>query len=328
MVRVEMAAPGRQCVLVVDDRPLNVELITAYLEEIDCHVEVARDGLEALQAVKTVRPDLVLLDVMMPGMDGFEVCSRIKSHPETRLLPVVLVTALGNTADRIRGLEAGADDFIVKPVERLELVARARSLLRLKGLYDKLDDAERVIFSLARAVEAKDGATESHTERVAQNAQELGIAAGIQGPILADLYRGGLIHDIGKIGVPDAILQKPGPLSPVESDLMRRHVLVGEQIVRPLHSAQSLLPIIRSHHERIDGRGYPDEMAGTEIPMPARIVAICDAFDALTTHRAYRPGRSLIAAAGVLQAGAGTQWDADLVQLFVHEVLKLEPQSV
>ena len=308
-------------VLVVDDHPLNLELMEGYLSEIDCRVATAGDGMEALQLLRRETPDLVLLDVMMPGLDGFEVCRRIKASPEGRLLPVVLVTALGQSTDRVNGLEAGADDFIVKPVERLELVARVRSLLRVKVLYDRLDDAQHTIFALARVIEAKDSLTESHTERVGHHSRRLGKAAGLQGSILEDLYWGGTIHDIGKIGVPDAILCKPSALTAEETAVMQRHVLIGEEIARPLRSVHELLPIIRHHHEFIDGGGYPDGLRGSDIPLPARIVAICDAFDAMIADRPYRRGRTEEEATAILRAGAGRQWDGDLVTLYLKSVV-------
>ena len=304
-------------VLAVDDRELNLELVQAYLAEVDCEVVTAENGHDAIAVLKRQRIDLVLLDVMMPGIDGFEVCRRIKADPLTRLLPVVLVTALNQVPDRVRGLEVGADDFIAKPVDRFELVARVRSLLRVKSLYDRLDDAQRVMLSLARAVEAKDAHTESHTERVGQAARALGEAAGISGEALEDLYLGGVVHDIGKIGVPDAVLGKPGPLTEEETAVMRQHVLLGEQIVRPLRSAAGLIPIVRHHHERYDGGGYPDGLQGEAIPLPARIVAICDAFDAMVTQRPYRPALGEEHALQALEEGAGGQWDPALVELFV-----------
>jgi putative two-component system response regulator len=312
-------------VLVVDDHPLNLELIEGCLADVDCRVVTATDGIEALEKIHEEPPDLVLLDVMMPRMDGYEVCQRLKQSPEGRLLPVVMVTALGQIADRVRGLEVGADDFIVKPIERVELVARVRSLLRVKHLYDRLDDAQRTIFSLARAVEAKDSLTEAHTERVGMSARRLGEAIGLKEEVLDDLLWGGVIHDIGKIGVPDFILQKKGPLDPDEIILMRQHVLVGEEICRPLRSAHDLLPIIRHHHERWDGKGYPDELAGENIPITARIVAVCDSFDALISDRPYRKGLTHSDALATLQAGAGSQWDPELVRIFL--TLNSQPDS-
>jgi putative two-component system response regulator len=307
-------------VLVVDDGLANRELVQAYLSGLDCEVRLASDGASALEQIQQEPPDLVLLDVQMPGMDGYEVCRRIKAGPGGRLLPVVMITALNQTDDRVRALESGADDFMSKPVERVELVARVRSALRLKALYNTLDSAEQVIFSLAAAVEAKDSLTEQHTQRVGESARHLGSRLGMPEVALDALYRGGIIHDIGKIGVPDSILLKPGALDPEETIRMRSHVLIGENIVRPLRSASTLLPIIRHHHERFDGRGYPDGLRGREVPRLARIVAVCDAFDALVNDRPYRPRLPVDRALAVLVDGAGHQWDPEVVDLFVGEM--------
>jgi cyclic di-GMP phosphodiesterase len=307
-------------VLVVDDGPANRELIQAYLAGIDCEVRLAADGSTALDMIETEAPDLVLLDVQMPGIDGYEVCRRIKARPRGRLLPVVMITALNQTADRITALESGADDFMTKPVERAELVARVRSALRLKALYNSLDSAEQVIFALAAAVEAKDSFTERHTQRVGESARHLGRRFGLPEYALDTLYRGGIIHDIGKIGVPDSILLKPGSLDEVETARMQAHVTIGESIVRPLHSGSTLLPIIRHHHEHFDGRGYPDRLRGREIPRLARIVAVCDAFDAMVNDRPYRARRTTEEATAALLAGAGSQWDPEVVELFAGEI--------
>jgi putative two-component system response regulator len=274
----------------------------------------------ALEAIEVAAPDLVLLDVQMPGMDGYTVCRRIKANPALRLVPVVMITALDRADDRIQALEAGADDFMSKPVERLELVARVRSALRLKTVYDRLDSAEQVIFSLAAAVEAKDTYTQRHTNRVAESARFLGLRMGLSEEDLDALYRGGIIHDIGKIGVPDAVLLKPGPLDANELVLMRAHPEIGENIVRPLHTGSDLLPIVRHHHEAFDGHGYPDRLRGTAIPLLARIVAVCDAFDALTNDRPYRPRLSEREALAILTGGAGRQWDPNIVSLLTGEI--------
>lgn len=307
-------------VLVVDDGAANRELIQAYLSGIDCEVRFAVDGVSALAAIEDDAPDLVLLDVQMPGVDGIEVCRRIKAMPRGRLLPVVMITALHRTDDRVAALEAGADDFMTKPVERVELAARVRSALRLKALYNTLDSAEQVIFSLAAAVEAKDPFTERHTQRVAETARHVGRRLGLPEFALDALYRGGIIHDIGKIGVPDAILLKPGPLDDCELSRMQAHVVVGESIVKPLRSGSSLLPIIRHHHERHDGGGYPDGLSGAKIPRLARIVAVCDAYDAMVNERPYRKRRSVEEAVAVLVDGAGTQWDPEVVDAFMVEI--------
>jgi putative two-component system response regulator len=315
-------------VLVVDDGIANRELIAAYLSGIDCEIRLAEDGRTALDIIETSLPDLVLLDVQMPDMDGYEVCRRIKSMPRGRLVPVVMITALNEAHDRISALEAGADDFMSKPVERAELVARVRSALRLKALYNTLDSAEQVIFSLAAAVEAKDAFTERHTQRVGESARYLGRRIGLPEFALDALYRGGVIHDIGKIGVPDSILLKPGPLNEAETARMREHVAIGEAIVRPLQSAASLLPIIRHHHERYDGRGYPEGLRGRAIPRLARIVALCDSFDALVNDRPYRPRLSTEEAVARLHAGAGAQWDPEMVEIFTGEIPNIQRLGV
>jgi putative two-component system response regulator len=315
------AAPsGSPSVLVVDDGPANRELIEACLADVDCVVRSAEDGPMALSLVEAATPDLILLDVQMPGMDGYEVCRRIKENSAHRLVPVVMITALDRTADRVMALDAGADDFMSKPVERVELVARVRSALRLKSVYDSLDSAEQVIFALAAAVEAKDPLTGHHTHRVAKSARHLGTMMNLDEPDLDALFRGGIIHDIGKIGVPDAILLKPGSLDFYELVQMRAHPIIGERIVGPLRSGTPLLPIIRHHHERFDGDGYPDGLRGHDIPKLARILAVCDAYDALTSERPYRQRRTFAEAMAILFDGAGKQWDPEVVDLLHNEM--------
>jgi putative two-component system response regulator len=307
-------------VLVVDDGAANRELMRMYLSTIDCDVRLASDGVTALEMIEADPPDLVLLDVRMPHMDGYEVCRRIKAMPGGKLLPVVMITGLSQTRHRVAALDAGADDFMAKPVEGAELTARVRSALRLKELYNTLDGAEHVIFSLATAVEAKDSFTEKHTHRVGESARLLGQRLGMPDNALDTLYRGGIIHDIGKIGVSDSILHKPGPLEGLEVPQMQAHVAIGENIVRPLRSTSGLLPIIRHHHERFDGTGYPDGLRAREIPRVARIVSVCDAFDALVNDRPYRTRRSTEEAIAVLRAGSGTQWDPETVDLLTSEL--------
>lgn len=307
-------------VLVVDDGAAHRELIEACLAGVECDVRLAEDGPSALQAIESSPPDLVLLDVEMPGMTGYEVCRRIKAEPDLRLVPVVMITALDDTDDRVEALEAGADDFLAKPVEQVELVARVKSALRLKSVYDRLDGAEQVIFALAAAVEAKDWHTGLHTRRVAESARHMGLCLGLPEVELDALYRGGMIHDIGKIGVDDAILRKPGPLDADEMARMRTHPATGTGIVRPLRSGSDILPIVRHHHEWFDGRGYPDALRGQAIPLHARIVAVCDAYDSLVNDRPYRARHSVDEAAGILRSGAGTQWDPELVEIFLSEL--------
>jgi putative two-component system response regulator len=307
-------------VLVVDDEEVNRAVLEAYLDPLGCEVDLAANGHEALDMIDSLAPDIVLTDAIMPGMDGFTLCENIRRRPGMDLLPVVMVTALSQVSDRVHALDVGVDDFLTKPADRLEVQARVRSLLRLKASYDELDDTESVIFALAQAVDAKDSYTEAHTERVAAGARLLGARAGLTGRDLVDLYRGGMIHDIGKIGVPDAILRKPGKLDPEEWEIMRRHPVIGEQIARPLRSAANLLAIIRHHHENFDGTGYPDGLAGSDIPLVARITAVSDAYDAMVSERPYRRGLPVEKAIGILTDGSGTQWDPELVPLFLASV--------
>jgi putative two-component system response regulator len=206
-----------------------------------------------------------------------------------------------------------------KPVDRVELVARVRSALRLKRVYDSMDSAEQVIYSLAAAVEAKDPYTEAHTQRVAESARRIGARMGLSAEEQEMLYRGGIIHDIGKIGIPDSILLKPGVLDSEEQIKMHLHPVIGESIVAPLKSSAELRPMIRHHHERYDGTGYPDRLASDEIPLLARIVSVCDAYDALISDRPYRDRLSQDEAFVILQSGAGRQWDPQIVQLVVDE---------
>jgi putative two-component system response regulator len=320
---LDQTAP-RQRVLVVDDDHVNRALMEAYLAPIGCEVQAATTGREALRILEDTQPDLILTDAMMPGMTGFELCRIVKSR-EGQLVPVVMVTALNHVNDRVAALDAGADDFLAKPVDRLEVQARVRSLLRIKRIYDELDDTETVIFALAKAVDAKDNYTEAHTERVAFRARLLGEMAGLSGSDLDDLHRGGMIHDIGKIGVPDAILLKPGPLDPEEMEIMRKHPVIGEEIARPLRSAAKLLHIIRHHHENFDGTGYPDQLSGAQIPLVARIVAISDAYDAMVSDRPYRHGMRHEKAVAILDSGAGSQWDPELVPVFIRGLVEGEP---
>jgi cyclic di-GMP phosphodiesterase len=310
----------RPTVLVVDDGVANRELIEACLAGVECDVRLAEDGTRALAEIEAAPPDLVLLDVQMPGVDGYQVCQQIKADPKLRLVPVVMITALNQADDRVKALESGADDFMSKPVERVELVARVKSALRLKAVYDRLDSAEQVIFALAAAVEAKDCHTERHTQRVAESARNMGVRLGLAGDELDALYRGGIIHDIGKIGIDDAILRKPGPLDPDELMKMREHPAIGAGIVRPLRSASDILPIILHHHEWFDGRGYPNRLRRDEIPLAARIVAVCDAYDSMVNDRPYRASRSPDEAIRILIAGAGRQWDPVLVSVFAAEL--------
>ena len=278
--------PGK--ILIVDDESSARAALETLLRREGYDVRDAADGRSALAACSEFKPDLILLDILMPGIDGFEVCRRIKETPETRLTPVVLITGLSDTEDRIRGITAGADDFLSKPIDINELLARTRSLLRLKQYTDELENAEVVLFSLALSIEARDPYTRGHCERLAEMSVMLGKKLALPEDHITALRRAGIVHDIGKVVVPDAILLKPGPLTPGEIAVMRKHPVVGERICAPLKSLRFVLPIIRHHHEKRDGSGYPDGLSGEEIPLAARILQLADVYDALTTDRPYR----------------------------------------
>ena len=279
---------GRFRVLVADDEPVIGQILKAMLTPLNCDPVVVGNGEEALEALSAGDIDLVLLDGMMPRMDGFEACRRLKSDPATRMVPVIMVTGLGDPDSRIRAIEAGADDFITKPPDRLELSARVRALIRTKRLNDSLVSIESVLFSLASAVEAKDSYTEGHVRRVSSLAVNIGRAMNLPPHDIEALRLGGVLHDIGKIGVPDSVLNKTAPLSPEEMEAIRNHPVIGYRMAEPLAPIlKGALEVIRHHHEKLDGSGYPDGLRGADISVVARIMAVADIYDALVTERPY-----------------------------------------
>ena len=275
-------------ILIADDIEANRELLTEILSTNRYRIVQAEDGEQAMQLLEEGEVDLALLDVMMPGRSGFAVCRALKSNPDTRLIPVVMVTSLSASEDRVQGIESGADDFLNKPVNKEELLARVRSLLKIKQFTDELEHAENVLFALALSIEAKDPYTEGHCDRLSESSEALAKRLSLSEEELIALRRGGIIHDIGKVAVPDQILLKPGPLTPEERKVMQRHTVVGAGICSPLKSFRSVVPIIRHHHEKIDGSGYPDGLKGDAVPLTARILQTVDIYDALTTDRPYR----------------------------------------
>src|SRR6201988_2070086 len=297
-----------EIILVADDDEANRELLSAMLTAEGYQVVCAADGRQAQQQVDSDSIDLALLDVVMPRPTGFEVCQAMKSKPETRLIPVILLTGLNSDADRIHGIMCGADDFLNKPVRKHELLARVNSLLRLKHFTDELDNAETVLFSLALTIEAKDPYTEGHCDRLSRYSVALAEKLGLSQDLRVALRRGGLIHDIGKLAVPDHILLKPGPLNPEERKIMERHTVIGEGICAPLRSFRQVLPIIRHHHEKQDGSGYPDGLKGEQIPLTARILQVTDIYDALTTDRPYREALPQEKAFAILREEAKRGW--------------------
>ncbi len=298
-VSVTQQAPGYQVngfdldtprILVVDDHAPSRMTAVALLAMEGYEVIEADSGSTAVELVMAKQPDLILLDVMMPEMDGFEVCHLLKQDEHTRLIPVIFITALNDRQSRIRGIEVGADDFLSKPFDRVELAARVKSLVRQKRLNEDLDHAEQVLFSIARAIESRDPNTGDHCERLVKLGKAFGEYLNLNRNQIRDLMWGGYLHDIGKVGIPDAVLLKQGRLTPQEWEIMKQHVLIGEGICQPLRSMQGVVPIIRHHHERWDGSGYPDGLKEDDIPYLAQIFQVIDIYDALTSERPYKKG--------------------------------------
>jgi putative two-component system response regulator len=315
-------------ILIVDDEAAARAALALLLRREGYEVCEASDGPSALAACASFRPDLVLLDILMPGMSGFEVCRQIKATLETRLTPVVLITGLSATEDRIQGINSGAEDFLSKPIDFNELMARVRSLVRLKLFTDELEHAESVLFTLAQSIEARDPYTHGHCERLAEMSSRLGERLGLPEDQIRALRRAGIVHDIGKIAVPDAILLKPSSLSEEEMRVIRRHPVVGERICAPLRTFRLVLPIIRHHHERHDGSGYPDGLRNSQIPVTAAILQLADVYDALTTDRPYRKASTSAVALAIMEEEAKRGWwDRALLDAFHAMIVEKNTQG-
>lgn len=308
-------------ILIADDDEAVRIYMQSFLKGDRYRLFFARDGDEAIATAEKERPDLILLDVDMPGASGVQVCKQIKSNPQLRMIPVVLVTSMSDLASRVEGLAAGADDFFSKPFEPTELLTRIRSLLTLKHYTDQLEHAEKVIASLALCVEAKDTYTGGHCERLSQYAVNLGRQMGLADRELRALRLGGILHDLGKIAVPDAVLLKPGPLTPEEWKIMRNHPVRGIELCLPLQSLETVIPAIKHHHERWNGSGYPDHLKGEDIPFTARIMAVIDVYDALRTRRSYKPALSKEDSLRILHKEVEYGfWDPRIVEFFLQSI--------
>jgi putative two-component system response regulator len=325
MTKADAAGLERELVLAVDDNEQNLQLLEEYLWQWKYEVVVARDGREAVSLFEQHQPALVVLDVMMPVMDGYEACRRIKASPEGRHVPVVMLTALTDTEDKIRALEAGADDFLNKPINREELKTRLRTLSRIRALRQELDSSENIIVTLTSALENKDPRSGGHLHRIASYSamicERLGMSASDREVVL----KGSLLHDLGMIGVPDGILLKSGPLTESERSVVRQHTVVGASILTPLRTFRQFIPILRWHHERWDGGGFPDGLAGDQIPLEAQIVGVANRFDEIR-HEQNLPSTSE-ALERLRKDGESGAFNLDLVEA-LSAALKDEPLRV
>jgi putative two-component system response regulator len=304
-------------ILVVDDHSSIAGLMSQLLTQRGYDVVTAANAEQAEAEVRRQAPDLILSDVRMPGKSGYELCRELKSDPATRLIPFVLITGLSDSSDKLQGIEAGADDFLNKPVLAEELTARVKSLLRVKEFTDELETVDSVLCTLGLIVEGRDPYTEGHCERLAVRAADLGRHLGLDEDSVVALRRGGYLHDLGKIAVPDGILKKGSDLTLQEWEIMRRHPVTGENICKPLKSLRLVLPIIRHHHEHGNGSGYPDGLRAGEIPLLPRVLQVVDVYDALRTARPYKPALSHDEAARTMREEACRGlWDAELVNEF------------
>ncbi|CAN5295748.1 response regulator [soil metagenome] len=312
-----MITPKSRYILVVDDERAVSQLLSVMLTAEGNEVAVAPDGVVAMDRIAERRPDLVILDLDMPRLGGLAVCRQLKADPKTQFLPILVLSGSLAADARMMAWEMGADEFLSKPFQKLEVAARCRSLFRHKDLIDELDSAESVLFALARTLEAKSPHTRGHSDRVTQYASDLGAAVGLQPLELDVLRRSAMLHDIGKLAIPDAILDKTGRLTPEEYEIVKRHPLDGVRIVEPLSSTRDLLPLIRWHHERLDGQGYPEGLAECELPQMVRILSVADVYDALASDRPYRPAMSLLKCRETMELNASHGGlDPELVSVF------------
>ncbi len=325
--RAEPRRPGSRelegvVVLVADDGPEIRRTLRRLMGGRGAQVTGVGDGERALDEVRRLHPDVVILDAVMPKLDGFQVCRTLKEDPDTRLTPVVMVTGLHAADDRVRGIEAGADDVLVKPFNSSELLARVQMLAQVKRFTDTLERVDTVLVALARCIEGRDPHTHGHCERLSDYASNLGRILGLGGEEIDALRLAGIVHDIGKVAVPDAILLKPGRLTEAEWAVMREHPVTGERICSKLTSLRRVLPIIRHHHEKMDGSGYPDGLTGLEIPVTARVLQIVDVYDALTTARSYKPAATPAWALRLMEAEVERGWwDPEIFEIFRTLVL-------
>lgn len=304
-------------ILILDHAEINRRLLRSMLKTERYRILEARHPSEALALISNEPVDLVILDLVLTGMSGPEFCRALKSDRRSQLIPILMLTSVLGAENEVEGIESGADEYLLKPVHPAVLRSRVRAMVRHKLAINSLEEAESILFALAQAIEQRDAYTAGHCERLAGYSVAIGMALGLPRTQLLALHRGGFLHDIGKISIPDAILHKPGSLTAEEWALVKRHPIKGEEICSEMKSLRPVLPIIRSHHERWDGSGYPDGLRGNQIPLVARILQISDIYDALTTARPYKPALPPEEALGILTEEAKRGWrDPELVAVF------------
>lgn len=312
-------------ILIVDDQEIISRLLEETLRSEGYAVRIAYNGLDALEEVQKQKPDLIITDMLMPKMNGNDMVMKLKESADTRLLPVIMLTGLFDFENKVRALEIGVDDFLGKPFNRIELITKVRALLKTKTYIDQLENAETVIFSLALAIEGRDPYTNGHCHRLSDYGTKLARKIGLSEVEIDAVRKGGVIHDIGKIAVPDSILLKPGKLTPEEYDIMKIHPEAGENICKPLKSLAPVLPIIRGHQERWDGTGYPDKLVATDIPITARVIGIVDFYDALMTVRPYKRALDVKQALEIMSKETQEhKWDPNLMRVFQDMIVNEE----
>ena len=307
--------------MIIDNEAINRRVLKGMLKAAAYRIFECREASEAIELLESERIDVIVLDLMLPGMSGPDLCRWLKDNRKTRFIPLLMLTNVQGVENEIAGISSGADEFLTKPIHPAVVRTRIKAMLRNKALIDSLEEAENILIALAQAVEHRDKYTGSHCERLAAYSVRMGMALKLPEEDLTALRRGGFLHDIGKISTPDAILFKPASLTPDEWQVMKGHTIKGEEICRQMKSLAPVLPIIRSHHEKMDGSGYPDGLVGEQIPLLARILQVVDIYDALTTARAYKPAFSQEEALQMMAEEAQRGWrDPMLVELFARTI--------
>jgi putative two-component system response regulator len=312
-------APGDKParLLIVDDEPQVASLLRRFVSQEGYDVSVAHNGDSAVEWLDDNCPDVAVFDIKMPGVTGIDLCRKLKADRATRLIPVVIITGHATVEEQLEAVDAGADDVISKPVNSEQFRIRLRSLVRMKRYTDDLESAGAVMMTLAMMIESRDGSAEGHCHRIANHAVSLGRQVGLHGEALQTLRRGGFLHDIGMLAIPDRVLNKPGSLEPEEYALVQSHTVIGESLISGLRSLQAVRPIVRHHHERLDGSGYPDGLRGDEVPLAAQIVGLVDAYESMTFTKAYQTSLPQEQALHNLRGQAARGWrHPDLVEMF------------